>query len=87
MVPEGRRPYGLWDPVTGNLVNAEVQEVDSEPLRVAIERSKERMRLELSSKKPPTQEATDVKKKETVLLKATAQGQAREVWNEACRGC
>ena len=74
MVPEGRRPYGLWDPVTGNLVNAEVQEVDSEPLRVAIERSKERMRLELSSKKPPTQEATDVKKKETVLLKAKPKG-------------
>ena len=74
VVPEGRRPYGFWDPVTGKLVNAEVQEVDSEPLRVAIERSKERMRLKLSSKKPPTQEATDVKKKETALLKAKPKG-------------
>ena len=60
--------------MTGNLVNAEVQEVDSEPLRVAIERSKERMRLELSPKKPPIQEATDVKKKETALLKAKPKG-------------
>ena len=32
------------------------------------------MKLELSSKKPPTQEATDVKKKETVLLKAKPKG-------------
>ncbi|CAL1130380.1 unnamed protein product [Cladocopium goreaui] len=78
VVPEGRRPYGLWDPVTGNLVNAEVQEVDSEPLRVAIERSKERMRLELSPKKPPIQEATDVKKKETALREEKGQDLAKK---------
>ena len=71
MLPEGRRQYGPWDPVTSNLVNAEVQEVDSEPLRKALERSKERMKLTLSSGKPPAQEAADVEKKETVLIKAT----------------
>ena len=71
VVPEGRRHYGLWDPVTGNMLNAKVDVWDSEPLRVAIEKSKERMKLELSAKKPPAQEeATEVEKKETVLLKA-----------------
>jgi len=70
-VPKGRRHYGLWDPVTGNMLNAKVDAWDSEPLRVAIEKSKERLRLELSAKKPPAQEeATEVEKKETVLLKA-----------------
>ena len=55
------------------MLSAKVEEGwDSEPLRVAIEKSKERMKKELAAKKPPAQEeATEVKKKETVLLKAT----------------
>ena len=60
-VPKGRRHYGLWDPKTGQLLNAKLQdwELDSAPLKVAIERSKERMRKNLNEKA-----------EETVLLEA-----------------
>jgi hypothetical protein len=55
-------------------------QLDSTPLRVAIERSKERMRKELAAKKPPAkEEATEVeRKKKPVLLKATPKVKAEE---------
>ena len=81
-VPKGRRHYGLWDPKTGQLLNANLQdwELDSTPLRVAIERSKERMKKELAAKKPPAkEEAAEVeRKKKPVLLKATPKVKAEE---------
>ena len=59
-VPKGRRHYGLWDPKTGQLLNAKLQdwELDSTPLKVAI---KERMKKNLKEKA-----------EETVLLEARA---------------
>ena len=72
-VPKGRRHCGLWDPETGNMLNAKVEEGwDSTPLKEAIEKGKARMKKELAAKKPPAkEEATEVeKKKKPVLLKA-----------------
>ena len=81
-VAKGRRHYGLWDPKTGQLLNAKLQdwELDSTSLKVAIKRSKERMRKELAAKKPPAkEEATEVeKKKKPVLLKATPKVKAEK---------
>ena len=81
-VPKGRRHYGLWDPKTGNLLHAKIEgwQLDSTPLRVAIGRSKERMRKELAAKKPPAkEEATEVeRKKKPVLLKATPKVKTEE---------
>ena len=83
-VAKGRRHYGLWDPKTGQLLHARIEDwqLDSTPLKVAIERSKERMRKALATKKPPAkEEATEVekkKKKKPVLLKATPKVKAEK---------
>ena len=70
VVPEGRRHYGLWDRVTGNMLNAKIEVWDPEPLWKAIQKSKERMKANLFSGKPSEQGAAEAEKKKTVLMKA-----------------
>ena len=60
-------------------MNAEVQEVDPESLRKALQKRKERMMSRIPSRKPPALETDDVENDERVVKTATPKRKSEKV--------